>query len=863
MIRPAFLDQEPPPGYIAGVGRGATGFSTRGQKQAARIPKRYLNEEAKSKDLQSDDEDEDVFAAIDEKLKNRRKKKKGNDTSDSKVKFEDLKQKLGTISENQWLDLPEAVDITRKNKRDRLEEQFHRRTYAAPDTLLKNKGVNLSKLTEERERILARQLDTNFFADNEDEDNTQKYLNELDNDKPALDIEDNEEVQKRRLILQSYRRTEPKDPTSWISSARLEENCGNYSEAKSLIQQGCLQCPRDEDIWLENIRLNETDVVQRKILVANAIRFLPKSTALWVKAIQFETERSNKYRVVRKAIKEIPYSLELWKMAVKFEQDKSEVVRILKKALEFLPGCHDFWLALIDLAPYSEVKTLLNNMTSNRKDDKNLYIFIATLEEKSNPSITVSELKKILEPAFTVSDDISTDELLKWIHVADNLALNNDKGLLPYVLSDILLGCLGVRVLEIVNSDLLKSTNSEMIKIAMYKNLLKYQGDKVKMWMELKNLCVSIENISIFFTIFNDLLFNDFPKNSLLMKHPHLSLLYAKELWKHYQSSERVLEILNKTLLDIPLFLEGWFAKLKILIQIGEIGNAEKIFTTLLQFDQDSKLKPIETERVLYKHIDFLRYCNKNDAALQLLESQYLQKYPLCYKLHLQLAQIHEELKLYEKVISDYEKATTLMPNSAILWIEYSRFIEMKMHNLMKARSILDIGILKSPENPTLLKARIELELRQNNLIQANLLISQGIQKFRKDEWMWVLSIRANQEKKSAYKKTLFQDALKATDNSYLVLFEIGKSFYIDNQFSIALKWFDRSLSKNKKFGDAWYYKTLCFQSLKKDIKECKNCVIEEEPKYGELWIAVSKKIPNIYKPASEIFEILLRDKDQ
>lgn len=32
MERPSFLDQEPPAGYVPGIGRGATGFSTKKSK---------------------------------------------------------------------------------------------------------------------------------------------------------------------------------------------------------------------------------------------------------------------------------------------------------------------------------------------------------------------------------------------------------------------------------------------------------------------------------------------------------------------------------------------------------------------------------------------------------------------------------------------------------------------------------------------------------------------------------------------------------------------------------------------------------------------------------------------------------------
>lgn len=140
--RPAFLDQKPPPGYIAGVGRGAFGFATRGQKnETPRVPKRYTKES-------NDEDDEDVFASIEEK---RARKRAPKPEERSKVDFIPLKRKLANVTEDQWLNLPEATDMTRRNRRIRLEEQMNRKTYAAPDSLLDSNSVDLVKLTEEGE----------------------------------------------------------------------------------------------------------------------------------------------------------------------------------------------------------------------------------------------------------------------------------------------------------------------------------------------------------------------------------------------------------------------------------------------------------------------------------------------------------------------------------------------------------------------------------------------------------------------------------------------------------------------------------------------------------------------------------------
>jgi len=45
--------------------------------------------------------------------------------------------------------------------------------------------------------------------------------------------------------------------SGWIAAARLEELAGKIVAARNVIARGCEHCPKSEDAWLENIRLND------------------------------------------------------------------------------------------------------------------------------------------------------------------------------------------------------------------------------------------------------------------------------------------------------------------------------------------------------------------------------------------------------------------------------------------------------------------------------------------------------------------------------------------------------------------------------------------------------------------------------
>lgn len=165
-----------PPGYVPGVGRGATGFTTRSDIGPARestdapedrnrAAKRGAeNEDAEAENLnennydefngyggslfskgvyEKDDEEADkVYWAIDQRQDERRKVQRERREQEQLEKFRrerpkiqqqfaDLKLKLAEVSTEEWDNLPEVADITRRVKKRRPD-----RMTDAPDSFL-------------------------------------------------------------------------------------------------------------------------------------------------------------------------------------------------------------------------------------------------------------------------------------------------------------------------------------------------------------------------------------------------------------------------------------------------------------------------------------------------------------------------------------------------------------------------------------------------------------------------------------------------------------------------------------------------------------------------------------------------------
>ena len=81
------------------------------------------------------------------------------------------------------------------------------------------------------------------------------YLTSLDSVVLKSDAEIGD-IKRARMLFDSLVKSNPKHAPGWIAAAALEEHAGRMVAARKLIKQGCEQCPKSEDVWLEAARLH-------------------------------------------------------------------------------------------------------------------------------------------------------------------------------------------------------------------------------------------------------------------------------------------------------------------------------------------------------------------------------------------------------------------------------------------------------------------------------------------------------------------------------------------------------------------------------------------------------------------------------
>ncbi|EFH43070.1 hypothetical protein ARALYDRAFT_912309 [Arabidopsis lyrata subsp. lyrata] len=398
--------------YVAGLGRGATGFTTRSDIGPARADGDDVNH--KFDDFEGNDaglfanaecDDEDKEAdAIDRRRKDRRDIENYR-ASNPKVseQFVDLKRKLHTLSEDEWDSIPEIGNYSHRSKKKRFESFV-----PVPDTLLQEKGIvsalgpnsraaggsetpwiDLTSVGEGRGFLLSLKLERlSDSLSGQTVVDPKGYLTDLKNKELTNDA-DIFHINRARPLLKSITQSNPKNPNGWIAAARLEERAGKIKAARTQIQKGCNECPKHEDVWVEACMLATPE--DAKAVIAMGVKQIPNSVKLWLEAAKLEHDEDNKSRVLRKGLEHIPDSVRLWK-TVKDMANKEDAVVLLHRAVECCPLHPELWMALARLETYENTKKVLNRAREKLPKERGIWITAAKLEEDNGNTTKVGKI---------------------------------------------------------------------------------------------------------------------------------------------------------------------------------------------------------------------------------------------------------------------------------------------------------------------------------------------------------------------------------------------------------------------------------------------------------------------------------------
>ncbi|KAK4991883.1 U4/U6 x U5 tri-snRNP complex subunit Prp1 [Elasticomyces elasticus] len=458
--RKDFLSQPAPENYVAGLGRGATGFTTRSDlgparegpsedqikealaKRAAALgnapPTAYGVKESKKDDDDDDDRFQDpendvglfasgnydreddeadrIYQEVDERLDRRRKLRREarekaereeyeRDNPKIQQQFADLKRALGSVSDEDWASIPEVGDLTGKNRR--TKQNARQRFYAVPDSVLAG--------ARDQQR-----LETSISADgtqtqnggSESADGTMTNFADIGAARDrVLGLRLDQAAQGSSGTATSGTSTNI-DARGYLTSLTSTERkaaeipVGDIKRARVLLESVIKTNPKHGPGWIAAARLEEFagKIVTARTVIARGCENCPKSEDVWLESIRLNSEVPQNAKIIAaNAIKNNDRSVRLWVEAMKLENLPQAKKRVLRQALDHVPQSVVIWKEAVNLEENpADARLLLAKATEMIPLSVELWLALARLETPDIAQVVLNKARKAIPASHEI-----------------------------------------------------------------------------------------------------------------------------------------------------------------------------------------------------------------------------------------------------------------------------------------------------------------------------------------------------------------------------------------------------------------------------------------------------------------------------
>ncbi|GLB42785.1 putative PRP1 splicing factor, N-terminal [Lyophyllum shimeji] len=910
----AFLSMPAPASYVAGLGRGASGFTTRSDIGPAREgPSAEVIAEAQARrgedveidpdqfqdpdneyglfagtTYEADDEEADkIYEAVDQAMDSRRRARREAQEQAELAKhrserpkiqqqFADLKRGLTAVTDEEWENIPEVGNLTRK-KRRRDE-----RAFAVPDSIIvgdrskteyensldtrqqqtggfetpADSGTltNFVEMGQARDKILSLKLDqiSNAASGTSTSVDPKGYLTSLDSVIIKSDAEIGD-IKRARMLFDSLVKSNPKHAPGWIAAACLEEHAGRMVAARKLIKQGCEQCPKSEDVWIEAARLHNND--DAKVILANAVQHVGQSVKIWLAAADLEHDVKAKKRVLRKALEHIPNSVRLWKETVNLESSIVDARILLSRAVEVIPLSVELWLALARLETPEKAKAVLNKARKAVPTSHEIWIAAGRLLEQQievvpegQPPKSEEERNKALEVVDKTIEagvrELRRHQVLltreQWLKEAERCETDGS----PRTSEAIVKATVAMDIEEedrldtwVGDVESAESRGKVGTARAILAYALKVFPDKKDMWRRAADLEKAHGTRESLDAILNRAVVHC-PQSETLW------LMAAKEKWLA-GDVPAAREVLERAFVANPESEQIWLAAVKLEAENGELAVARELLVRARTV--------ADTERIWMKSAVFERQRGQVDVALETVTTA-LAKFPKYAKLYMIQGQIHQSQKNYAAARGSYAAGYKAVPKETTLWILASRLEELEGKSI-KARALLEKARLVNPASDVLWAEAVSVEERSGGATQAKAMLARALQDCPTSGILWSMAIWAEARPQ---RKARSVDALKKSKYDPVILCTVARLFWAERKIEKARQWFERSVTTEPDLGDswAWWLKFERQHGTEEQREAVRVKCVAAEPRHSPMWQSIAKDMSNTGKSIREILEM-------
>jgi len=784
--RKHFLGLPSPLGYVAGVGRGATGFTTRSDIGPAReatdvsddrhapppataavVTKKeddgepdlndsnydefagYGGSLFSSKDVyEKDDEEADaIYQAIDDRMDEKRKQyreqrfaaeieKYRQERPKIQQQFSDLKRDLGEVSADQWQNIPDVGDSRNRKKRLATEREIY--TPMSDRMLAQNLGGEMSTSINPSSGFASMVPGMRSMVPGMKSmiPGTMTGMGMLT---PSGDLDLRKIGQARNTLMDlklkqssdSVSGQTVVDPKGYLTDLQsmIPTHGGDINDVKKarlLLKSVRETNPHHPPAWIASARLEEvTGKVQAaRNLIMKGCEVCPKSEDVWLEAARLQPPEEAR-KVVKLAVTQNPNAVRIWIKAADLEVEVASKKRVFRKALEAIPNSVRLWKAAVELEQPADARVLLSRAVECCPTSTELWIALARLE-------TYENARKVLNKA---REHIPTDRQI-WITAAKLEEANGNEPMIEKIV---------VRAIQSLTSNGVELNKEHWMKDAI-------DAEKGGSILTCQSLVKNIINTGVEEEDRKDTWLEDADSATAQGAYECARAIYAhalatfptkKSIWlpaayfeKSHGSRESLEALLQKAVQQCPKAEILWLMGAKSKWMAGDVPAARSILSLAFQANPNS-------EEIWLAAIKLESENNEFTRARRLL-ARARENAPTS-RVYMKSAKLEWALDALPEALTLVQEGLTKFQDSDKLWMMKGQ-LQVSLNRIEDARATYTEATKTCKDSIPLWILLADLEVTAGNVTKARSVVEKGRLRNPGNDFLWMKAVRMEAE---------------------------------------------------------------------------------------------------------------------
>ncbi len=521
---------------------------------------------------------------------------------------------------------------------------------------------------------------------------------------------------------------DPKGYLTGLNSVQIKSDAdiSDIKKARTLLTSVTSTNPHHAPGWIAAARIEKVagKMAQARKLIRQGCEECPDSEDVWVEAAQLHSEDNAKI-ILANAVKHLPTSVEIWMTAADLEKEVRSKKIVLRRALEFIPNSVKLWKAAIELEDVSDARIMLTRAVECIPHCVDMWLALSKLESYENSKKVLNQAREAIptEPSIWITAS-KLEEAHGNGHVADVVIEKAIASLMQYqVTID--------REYWLREAEAAESTGAVLTCAAIVKNTIHVavdEEDRQKTWMDDADACLAkVPPAKETARAIYKYALSVFPRKKSLW-------IAAAHLEKDHGGNPEALEaILREGFNNCPQAEVLWLMAAKEKWLAGDVPGARAILREAFSANQNSEQIWLAAVKLEWENNEIQRARTLLAKARDIAPTE----------------RVWMKSALLEQEAGDATQALALLDTAIENYKSYDKYYMMAgqicdemVSDVNRARDYYQNGLKNCPESVPLWILASKLEYRIKGESKARSLIEIARLKLPKNELLWLESIR-------------------------------------------------------------------------------------------------------------------------